>query len=34
MISEYRKLFNENFSEEKYQSFLDDLMEGYPTITF
>lgn len=34
MISEYRKLFNENFSEEKYQSFLDDLMEGYPTIPF
>jgi len=34
MISEYRKLFNENFSKEKYQSFLDDLMEGYPTIPF
>ena len=34
MISSYRNSFNENFSEEKYQAFLDSLMDGYPKISF
>lgn len=34
MISSYRHSFNENFSEEKYQAFLDSLMDGYPKISF
>jgi hypothetical protein len=34
MISSYRNSFNENFSEEKYQAFLDRLMDGYPKISF
>ena len=34
MISSYRNSFNENFSEDKYQAFLDSLMDGYPKISF
>ena len=34
MISSYRNSFNENFSEEKYQAFLDSLMNGYLKISF
>jgi hypothetical protein len=34
MISSYRNSFNENFLEEKYQAFLDSLMDGYPKISF
>ncbi|WP_293300482.1 hypothetical protein [Pedobacter sp. UBA4863] len=34
MIKNYRQTFNANFSEEKYQSFLKQLGQGYPEITF
>ncbi len=30
MIPHLRKLFNESFTEEKYQSFLDDLNSKHP----
>ncbi|MEJ7556776.1 MAG: hypothetical protein WKF66_00610 [Pedobacter sp.] len=34
MIDEYRKSFNENFSNEKYQAFLAALQESFLTIPF
>ncbi|WP_410220871.1 hypothetical protein [Pedobacter sp.] len=34
MIKELRQEFNRNFSEEKYQNFLDSLNMGYPKIPF
>lgn len=34
MINNHRQTFNANFTEEKYQSFLRQLEEGYPEITF
>ena len=34
MIKELRTRFNTNFSQEKYQTFLKQLGEGYPEITF
>lgn len=34
MIKNLRTAFNTNFSQEKYQSFLKQLGEGYPEITF
>jgi hypothetical protein len=34
MISEYRKSFNENFTEEKYQECQDALIAGYAKIPF
>ena len=34
MISEYRRSFNENFSEGKYQEFQNELIAGYAKIPF
>jgi len=34
MIKKYRQAFNSGFSEEKYQTFLSELEEGYPAIPF
>lgn len=34
MIEKYRKAFNDNFSEEKYQQFLTQLQDGFPEIPF
>ena len=34
MITNHRQTFNANFSQEKYQSFLKQLSQGYPEITF
>ena len=34
MTANNRQTFNDNFSEEKYQTFLKQLGEGYPEITF
>jgi hypothetical protein len=34
MINEYRKSFNEHFSEEKYQAFLNALTVDFPKISF
>ncbi|GAB1464333.1 hypothetical protein [Pedobacter sp.] len=34
MVTKLRKLFNANFSEEKYQSLLKQLAKGYPEIFF
>jgi len=34
MTTNHRQVFNANFSEEKYQSFLKQLDEGYPKIPF
>lgn len=34
MTTNHRQTFNTNFTEEKYQSFLKQLSEGYPEITF
>ena len=34
MINEYRNSFNDNFSVEKYQAFLEALQKGFPAIPF
>ncbi|MFP5080769.1 hypothetical protein [Pedobacter sp. JCM 36344] len=34
MINEYRKSFNENFSDKKFREFQDALTEGFPKIPF
>ncbi len=34
MIKKYRKAFNENFTTEKYNSFIEKLGEGFPPIPF
>lgn len=34
MIPAQRKIYNQNFSEEKYKAFLEKLQDGYPEIPF
>jgi len=34
MIEKYRKAFNDNFSDEKYQQFIEQLQKGFPEIPF